>query len=159
MSRSVQQAGPNPYLRTKVLTASPQELRLMLLDGALRFAKQARKALEQDKPDIDTSYENLSRAEKIVLELQSAIKPQHAPELCEQVSALYLYIYRLLVDTNMTRSTEPLNEAINLLTFERETWVMAMDKLAGERGGQGAAAPVSIQTQQVAASRAYSKSA
>ncbi len=159
MSRSVQQAVPNPYLRTKVLTASPQELRLMLLDGALRFAKQARKALEQAKPDIDASYENISKAEKIVLELQSAIKPEHAPQLCEQVSALYLYIYRLFVDANMSRSVEPIHEAINLLTYERETWVMAMDKLAEERGEpRDAAPPVSIQTQ-LKAAQPYSKSA
>ncbi|MEO1059304.1 MAG: flagellar export chaperone FliS, partial [Actinomycetota bacterium] len=32
--------GPNPYLKTKVMTASPEELRLMLYDGALKFCRQ-----------------------------------------------------------------------------------------------------------------------
>ena len=36
----------NAYLRTKVMTASPAELRLMLLDGAIKFANQAREGLQ-----------------------------------------------------------------------------------------------------------------
>ena len=36
--------GSQAYLKTKVLTASPAELRLMLIDGAIRFSEQARRA-------------------------------------------------------------------------------------------------------------------
>ena len=35
----------NQYLRTKVLTATPEQLQMMLFDGALVFCEQARLAL------------------------------------------------------------------------------------------------------------------
>ncbi|NJL30429.1 MAG: flagellar protein FliS [Phycisphaerales bacterium] len=40
-------SGPNPYLRTKIMTASPQELRLMLYEGAVRFCRQSLAAMEK----------------------------------------------------------------------------------------------------------------
>lgn len=119
---------PNPYLRTKVLTASPQELRLMLYDGAIKFCRQAVAALE--KSDWETMYNGLLRAKKIILELQSSLKPEVAPELCDRLAALYHYMYRRLVDGNLERDAAAINEVIDLLGYERETWVMVMKKLA-----------------------------
>lgn len=148
-------AGPNPYLRTKILTASPEELRLMLFDGALKFAKQARKALDRDKPEFDTVYENLTKAQKIVLELSTSMKAEVAPDLVEKLSGLYTYIYRRLVDANVEHEVGPLDEAIKLLAFERETWVLLMEKNAAERGTPAPTAP----TSQQAAISAYSQSA
>ena len=144
--------GPNPYLRTKILTASPEELRLMLFDGALKFCKHARKALDQDKPAFDTVYENVTKAQKIVLELSTSMKAEVAPDLVEKLSGLYTYIYRRLVDANIDHTLEPLDEAIKLLSFERETWVLLMQKNAAERGTP---AP----TSQQAAMSSYAKSA
>ena len=51
----------NPYLRDAVMTASPEQLQLMLYDGCIRFALQARDAIE--KKDYETSYEKLTRAQ------------------------------------------------------------------------------------------------
>ena len=57
----------NEYLKTKVLTASPEQLQLMLYDGAIRFCEQAREAIKNR--EIEKSYQSLSKAEKIVLEM------------------------------------------------------------------------------------------
>ena len=124
------QPAVNPYLRTKVLTASPEELRLMLYDGALKFCRQGRAAVEADK--FEDSYNNLSRAQKIVLELSTSLKHSVEPELCGRLSALYTYIYRRLIDANMNRDVEAIDEAIKLLDYERETWQMLMNKLDQE---------------------------
>jgi len=122
----------NPYLRNQVLTASPEQLRLMLYDGALRFMRAGKVGLAEKNFDI--SYTNLSKAQKIVLELSNSLKPEIMPELCQKLSALYTYIYRLLIDANMQRTTPPVDEAIKLLEFERETWVMMMEKNATTHG-------------------------
>ncbi|UCG17857.1 MAG: flagellar protein FliS, partial [Phycisphaerales bacterium] len=37
---------PNSYLRNAVMTATPEQLHLMLYDGAIRFTLQARDAIE-----------------------------------------------------------------------------------------------------------------
>jgi hypothetical protein len=75
-------------------------------------------------------YDALSRAQRIVLELSNALNHKANPELCERLAALYTYIYRRLVDTNIEREVSAVDEAIKLLDFERETWVMAMKKMA-----------------------------
>ncbi|MEM6750014.1 MAG: flagellar export chaperone FliS [Planctomycetota bacterium] len=126
-------AGVNPYLKTKVLTASPQELRLMLFDGVLKFCRQGRAAL--DEGTFDRSYDNLIRAQKIVLELNTSLKTDLLPEVTSRLAALYTYIYRLLIEANIERQLKPLDEAIGLLEYERETWALLM-----ERGDQDAAA-------------------
>lgn len=125
---------PNPYLRTKIMTASPEELRLMLYDGCLRFCRGAKAELVKDKPNFEAVYENFMRAQKIVLELSTSLNHDIAPELCEKLSALYTYIYRLLVDANLERDPSKVDEAVQLLEYERETWVMLMQRNAEAQG-------------------------
>jgi len=114
----------NPYLRTKIMTASAEELRLMLYDGAIKFCRQAHDAL--GKKDFESSFNAIGRAQKIVLELSTSLNHNIAPELCDRLGALYTYIYRRLVDANIEHDVAPLDEAITLLDFERETWRMLM---------------------------------
>lgn len=131
-----QTAAANPYLRNQVLSAKPEELRLMLFDGAIRFLNVGRKGLEAK--DYDVSYTNISKAQKIVLELSNSLNRDVMPEVTEKLSALYTYIYRLLIDASTTRTTEPLDEAVKLLKYERETWALLIEK-ASEAPASGAA--------------------
>ena len=50
------------YLRTKIFTATPEQLQLMLYDGAIRFSEQARVALQ--KKDFETSFNCLTRTRR-----------------------------------------------------------------------------------------------
>ena len=122
----------NPYLRTKVLTASPQELRLMLYDGALKFCRQAKPALEAQR--YEESYNNLSRAQRIAMELGNGLNREVDPDLCDRLSALYTYLYRRLVEANMERDPAIVDEVIEILEYERETWVLLMQRQAEETG-------------------------
>lgn len=126
---------PNPYLKTKIMTASPEELRLMLYEGAIRFCRQARTAL--DEQNFESSYNNLMRAQKIVLELSTSLNHKIAPELCDKLSALYTYIYRRLVDASVGRDTAIVTEVIDLLEYEKETWKLLMQQVgqSPERSG------------------------
>lgn len=133
-----QTATANPYLRNQVLSASPEQLRLMLFDGAIRFLRNGRKGIEAK--NLDVSYANISKAQKIVLELSNSLRPDVLPEVCEKLSALYTYIYRLLIDASTKRDIEPLDEAIKLLKYERETWALLIEKSgAAQAAGSGAA--------------------
>ncbi|MBL4700063.1 MAG: flagellar export chaperone FliS [Phycisphaeraceae bacterium] len=120
-------AAANPYLKTKIMTSSPQELRLMLYEGAIKFTHQSVNAIEAS--DFEVSYNGLMRAQKIVLELSTSMNFNIAPELCDKLSALYTYIYRLLVEANMQRVVKPAREALELLEYERETWIMLMQNV------------------------------
>lgn len=142
--------GPNPYLKTKIMTATREELRLMLFDGAIKFARQGQAALAAGKHE--DLYNNLLRSQKIVMELSTSLNHQVDPELCAKLSALYTYIYRLLVDAHVERSETKLAEAIELITFERDTWVLLMKKLADENRTAADAAMSIVGAQQTAMS-------
>jgi len=120
----------NPYLRTQILTASPHELRLMLYDGCLKFCRQGRVAIE--KQDHEATYNSLMRAQKIVLELSTSLQRDVDQTLTDKMAALYTYAYRKLVDANMNRDLAALDEVIQLIAFERETWQMLMNKVAAK---------------------------
>jgi len=130
-----QQAAQN-YLRTKIFTATPEQLQLMLYDGALRFGEQARLALE--KRNYEQSYNMISRVQKIITEMQSGLKHDVAPDLCKKMSALYNYIFRKLVEANLEHTITALDEAMEILRYQRETWTMLMEQLGKAKAAAAA---------------------
>lgn len=137
--------GPNPYLRTKIMTASPQELRLMLYEGSVRFCRAGLAALE--KNDHEAAFDALMRAQKIVLELSTSLKHEVAPDLCNKLAALYNYIYKQLVEATLHRDPQLVQEALGLLEYETQTWKMLMAKLADQPGVGGDHAQVTAPQQ------------
>ncbi len=121
----------NAYLRTKVMTASPEELRLLLLDGAVKFAHQALSGLEQTNHEM--IYLGFSQCRDIVLELLNTINNEPAPEIAKSMSDLYTFMYGELVKASIDKDAKKLKEVIGLLEYDRETWIMTMDQLAKER--------------------------
>lgn len=121
----------NPYFRTKVLTAKPEELRLMLIEGAIRFMREARDSMTAR--NHEKTFEGITGARNIVLELMTSLRHEVAPDLCARMDALYNYMFRRLTEASFERSTEKLDEVISLMDYERETWLMLTEKLARER--------------------------
>jgi flagellar secretion chaperone FliS len=129
------QAAQN-YLRAKVMTATPEQLQLMLYDGAIRFAEQAKAALA--KKDYEGSYNAISRAQRIIAELSSSLKHEVAPELCGKLASLYNFVYRKLLDANVGHETGPLDEALEILRYQRETWSMLLNQLGQQKAANAA---------------------
>ncbi len=131
----------NTYLRDAVLTATPEQLQLMLYDGAIRFSMQARDAIEAK--DYETSYDRLTRAQHIILEMLNGLDHDVNPDLCERVASIYNFLYRKLVDSAVERKVEHIDDALKVLRVERETWQILVDKLkrARESGELVEAAP------------------
>jgi flagellar protein FliS len=141
MSRTparIAEAHTKAYLRTKVMTAGPAQLRLMLFDGALRFAEKGRRGLVE--ADYAEAYEGISRCQQILLELINGLQPEQDPQLCERLSGLYTFLYTRLIDASRERSAGIVEEVIKLLEYERQTWSLLLKKLAEERTG-GAQSP------------------
>jgi flagellar secretion chaperone FliS len=129
------QAAQN-YLRTKIFTATPEQLQLMLYDGAIRFGEQARAALEQK--NYEQSYSMISRVQRIITELNSSLRHDISPELCGKMASLYNYIYRRLVEANIDHTVASLDEALKLLRYQRETWTMLLDQLGKTKAAAAA---------------------
>jgi flagellar protein FliS len=129
---------PNPYMRTKVMTASPAELRLMLLDGAIKFLEQGRAGLE--RRDYEASYNGISRCQNIIMELLNGLEPAKDPDLCAKLSGLYTFMYTQLMRACIDKDTAVADEVLDLLRYERETWSLLMQQLAEENVSGAAAA-------------------
>ena len=128
----------NPYLKTKVMTASPTELRLMLLDGAVKFLQQGAKGLADG--DHEAAYNGITRCQDIVLELMNALNPDVDPGLCDRLSSLYTFMYTELVKACSEHNQEKADGVLKLLEYERETWRQLMEKLAAENATGAATA-------------------
>ena len=124
-------ANANAYLREKVMGAKPEELRLMLIEGAVKFAMQAKIGLENK--DFEQSYLGFGQCRDIVTELMTSAKSDDQPELAERIRAFYAFIYSELVACSFERDIPKLDKVIELLEFEVETWKLAVEKLRVER--------------------------
>jgi flagellar secretion chaperone FliS len=126
----------NQYLRTKVLTATPEQLQMMLFDGALRFCEQARTALAEK--NFEQSYNLISRVQRILLELNCSLKHDVQPDLCSKLAALYNYAYRKLIEANVRHDPASLDATIGILKYQRETWAMVLDQLGKQKAAVAA---------------------
>lgn len=113
------------------MTATAEQLQLMLYDGAIRFATQGRDALEQK--DYETSYEKLTRTQHIITEMQAGLNHEINPELCGRVASIYNFLYHKLVDANVHHDVKAVDDALQVLRLERETWQILVDKVASVR--------------------------
>ena len=106
------------YLETEVLTATPQRLRKMLLDGAIRFATLARDlfAKQQD----EDAHRALDRCSDILAELLAAVRPED--DLTRQIAGVYLFLMTQAIEIRKNPEVTSLNDLIEVLEIERETW-------------------------------------
>lgn len=118
----------NAYKNSKILTASPAELTLMLYDGAVKFCNVALISLE--KNDYEKVSENLIKAQKIIMEFRSTLDFKYP--VAKDFDVVYEYIYRRLVDANMKKDAEIIKEALKHIKEMRETWkeVMRINKVS-----------------------------
>jgi flagellar protein FliS len=130
------QQAAQKYLQTKVRTATPEQLQMMLFDGVLCVCEQAKIALE--KKNYEQSYQALTKAQAIVNQLICGLRTDVFPDLCNKLKGLYTFAYRRLVDANLSHKLEPLEEATQVLKYQRETWVLLMDQLGKHKAAAAA---------------------
>lgn len=119
------------YLETQINTATPQRLRLMLIDGAIRFSAQAIKLLEEDRHE--DACEALNRCRSIITELLINISPDTTP-LASNIAEIYLFVFRTLTEAQFERDPQKLDEILIVLHEERETWHQICEKMPEAQG-------------------------
>ena len=112
------------YNRNKVLTASPAELTLLLYEGAIKFCNIAIIGLEQN--DMEKVHNNIIKVENIIEEFQATLN--HKYPVAEDFGKIYKYIYNLLVEANIKKDKELLEQALTELRGMRDTWKEVMVK-------------------------------
>ncbi|MGB3259864.1 flagellar export chaperone FliS [Paenisporosarcina sp.] len=110
------------YQQNSVMTASPQELTLMLYNGCLKFIKLGKKAMAASQ--IEDKNTNLIKAQAIIQELRYTLDP--SIELSASLADLYDYMYNQLVESNMKNDMAVLEEVEGYVVELRDTWKQAM---------------------------------
>lgn len=119
----------NQYKQNTVFTATPEELTLMLYDGAIKFINIAK--LNIEKGDVVKAHEAIIRAEDIVIELNASLNMDY--EVSKNLRSIYDFVMEKLVDGNIKKDVKPLDEALELLTDLRDTWKEAIKEVKKTR--------------------------
>ena len=123
---------PNAYTQynnSKVLTASPAELTLMLYEGAIKFCNIAEVAIEQK--DVPKAHNNIIKVQRIIDYLRQTLDMKYA--VAQDFERIYVYLSQRLVEANMKKDKEILEEVNTHLRSVRDTWkeVMRINKEKG----------------------------
>ncbi|MHC2069684.1 flagellar export chaperone FliS [Bremerella sp. T1] len=116
---SFQSDSTENYLETEVLTATPQKLQLMMINGAIRFAYQAQHLRKQEEKE--EAWESLLRCREIVAQILCSIKDDGS-DLMRSVAGVYFFLFQELTELHAQDEYHRLEGVLNVLNEERETW-------------------------------------
>jgi flagellar protein FliS len=116
--------GYTAYANNRIMTASPAELTLMLYEGAIKFCNIAIAAIE--KRDIEKAHNNIVKVENIITEFQSTL--DHKYPVAKDFDNVYRYLQERLLEANLKKDKEILEEILGHLRTMRDTWKEIMQK-------------------------------
>jgi len=123
---------PNAYAQynnNKVLTASPAELTLMLYEGAIKFCNIAESAIEQK--DVKKAHTNIIKVQHIIDYLRQTLDMKYP--VAQDFERIYVYLTQRLIEANVKKDIEILQEVNTHLHSVRDTWkeVMQINRAKG----------------------------
>ena len=110
------------YNNSKILTASPAELTLMLYDGAIKFCNIAVMAIEEK--NMEKAHNNIMKVERIIEEFQATL--DHKYPVAKDFDSVYSYLMVRLQEANVKKDKEILEEVLKHLRTMRDTWKEVM---------------------------------
>ena len=110
------------YANNKIMTASPAELTLMLYEGAIKFCNIAIVACE--RKEIEKAHINIRKTDRIIEEFQITLNRKY--KVAEDFDNVYKYIRQRLLEANITKDPEILEEVLEHLRTMRDTWKEVM---------------------------------
>lgn len=119
--------GYDAYAKNKITTASPGELTLMLYEGAIKFCNIAIVAVEHKQ--IEKANTNIQKVQNIIEEFQITL--DHKYPVAKDFDSVYNYLMQRLIEANMKKDKEILEEVLQHLRTMRDTWkeVMRQSKM------------------------------
>jgi flagellar protein FliS len=130
MASTATAAKLNAYTKVDVETASQGKLIVMLFNGAIKRAEEAKRQLERGRRD--EVHNNLIRAQDILAELRGALNMKAGGEIAQNLDRIYEYFQHLLVVANVKKEVQPIDECIALMMQMRDTWQEVFDQLQRE---------------------------
>jgi len=105
---------------TRVTSADPHTLILMLMNGALDFMAIAKGSMQRGA--VDEKGRSISRAIAIIDGLRASLDRSASAELTDNLDDLYDYMGRRLLHANLRDDTAAVDEVAGLLREIRSAW-------------------------------------
>jgi flagellar protein FliS len=121
-------ASPQAYRESSVLTATPEQLVVMLYDGAGRFLRQAEAAYGEGA--LEHAHDRLGRGEAIIDELLATLDMDQG-QVAERLQAIYVYCKRCLSESRKERDVAKIRLVVRLMAELREAWSQVAASGAG----------------------------
>lgn len=125
----------NPYLKqyqqTQVQTASPEKLLIMLYDGAIQFLNKAKIALSEN--NIEAVHNNIIGAQRIISEFMNTLDMEVGGDMAKNLYNLYEYLHHRLVQANLKKDSDMVEEVLVYLKDLKQTWEEAIKIAAREK--------------------------
>ncbi|MDD3815241.1 MAG: flagellar export chaperone FliS [Desulfocapsaceae bacterium] len=113
------------YQQNQIYTATPEQIMIMLYDGAIRFTRQAMMAGEQGNQVL--KMEKISKTMAIITEFSNTLDHEIGGQIAADLDGLYQFMIRELNAARKDDSGEKLKTVEGLLVDLRETWAEAID--------------------------------
>jgi flagellar secretion chaperone FliS len=110
------------YQRQAITTSKPEELTFMLYQGMVKFIRLSKIALENK--NIEEANRNNLRAQDILSELMVSLKQGY--EVSESLLSLYDFMKFRLIEANIQKNLDILEEVEGYAVELTETWSAAM---------------------------------
>ncbi|SFB95412.1 flagellar export chaperone FliS [Butyrivibrio sp. YAB3001] len=117
-----QRAAYAQYKNNKIMSASAPELTLLLYDGAIKFLNIADFAIE--KKDIQKAHENIIKTERVIDYLRQTLDMKYP--VAQDFENMYSYIDKRLVEANLTKDKEIIEEINGHMHSIRDNWIEVM---------------------------------
>ena len=132
------------YQKNQIETASQEQILIMLYNGAIQFLNIAKKAMEEK--DISAIHNNIISAQKIITEFQTTLDMENGGEIAQNLYGLYDYLHKRLVEANIHKNMEALEEVLKHLKDLRDTWLEAIQIANKERAQKDEAEDTETET-------------
>lgn len=109
----------NKYKENSIMAVSPEQLLIMLVDGAVKYTKVARLALL--KGDKDRAHKELIRVQEIFGELIRTLDTD-AGDFAQELLIIYSCIRQKLIEANIKKDVAIIDEILPLIESVRDTW-------------------------------------
>lgn len=120
------------YKTHEIQTSSPEEILILLYDGAIRFLRIAKKGIEEK--NIEKAHNNLIKAQRIVSEFMLSLDMDVGGDVAKNLYSLYDYLHFRLVEANLKKDPAMVDEVLEHLRSLKKTWEEAIVIAAKENG-------------------------
>ena len=130
----LKQNGYAQYQNSRIMTASPAELTLMLYEGAIKFGNIAIVAMQNNDPS--KAHENVVKVEKIIQNFRDTLDKKYP--IWEDFERVYVYLLRRCHEANIAKDPVKTEQVVKHIRSMRDNWKEVMKKVATDKSNPAA---------------------